>query len=119
MNESREKRNYGNLSAGFVLIAIAVAILMAWILGNWIWFIPIVLIECGGLGLLLGVVLRRSAKPGGPSRSTSAYYTFWGSLLLILGLLWVVNDQYPGNLPAVAAAFIFWLAIMIIILARR
>jgi hypothetical protein len=119
MNNNEKRPQYGSLSIGFVLVAIAVAILIAWMIGDWVLFIPAILIECGGYGVVLGAVAGRNAKPGESSRSVSAYYIFWGSLLLILGLLWVINDQYPGNLPAIGAAFLIWLAIMVIAVARR
>jgi hypothetical protein len=33
--------------------------------------------------------------------------------------MWFANDLYPGNLPILAAVLIVWLAVVIIVLARR
>jgi hypothetical protein len=119
MNAEVRRAHYGSVSAGFVLIAVAVAILLAWFLGDWVLFVPIVLIEWGGFGLVFGAMVGRSSEARGESRSASGYYILWSSLLLVIGLMWVANDLYPGNLPFLVAVFIIWLAVMIIALARR
>lgn len=119
MNGEVKRAHYGNVSAGFVLIAVAIAILLAWFLGDWVLFVPIVLIEWGGYGVVLGAVVGKSAKASGAAHAASGYFVLWGSLLLVIGLMWFANDLYPGNLPILAAVFIVWLAIMIIALARK
>jgi len=119
MNGEVKRAHFGSVSAGFVLIAVAIAILLAWYIGDWVLFIPIVLIEWGGYGVVLGAVVGMSAKASGAAHAASGYYALWGSLLLVIGLMWFANDLYPGNLPILAAAFIVWLAVVIIVLARR
>ncbi len=111
----------GGQTAGFVLIAIGFAVIAAIFAGNnWLLVIPIVMIEGGIYGISLGL-LNASRGPGaGPKWGTDPAYTmFWGSLLGILGVLWLVNDAYPNNLPALLSGFLIWLGLAVMLITRK
>jgi len=119
MNGEVKKAHFGSISAGVVLVAVAIAILVAWYLGDWVLVVPLVLIEWGAYGVILGAVVGKSSRTSGAAHAASGYYALWGSLLLVIGLMWFANDLYPGNFPVLVAVFIIWLAITIVVLARR
>jgi hypothetical protein len=111
-------------TAGFVTIAVGFAILIASYLTNDFWLvIPVVLIEIGFYGLVMGAFgeMRGDHSPAGSSRwgTDPAYTMFWGSLLVLVGALWLVNYNWPENLPALAAAFLIWFGIAVMLLTRK
>ncbi len=119
MNGEVKKAHFGSISAGVILVSVAIAILVAWYLGDWVLIVPIVLVEWGAYGVILGATVKASSRTSGAAHAASGYYAMWGSLLLIIGLMWFANDLYPGNFPILVAVFIIWLAVVIIALARK
>ncbi len=111
----------GGQTAGFVLIAIGFAVIAAIFAGNtWLLVIPIVMIEGGVYGIALGLLYASRGPAAGPKWGTDPAYTmFWGSLLGILGVLWLVNDAYPNNLPALAAGFLIWLGLAVMLITKK
>lgn len=105
-----------SLSIGFLLIAFAVAILIGWQSAWWL-VIPVFMIEAGGFYLAVGLITR--PKEAGRSRQEreSFYYVFWGGTLGILGTIWLLNWQFPGNVPLLVVMFILWLGGIAIVLA--
>jgi hypothetical protein len=89
-----------------------------------IWLvIPVALIEVGFYGLVMGAFgeLRGDKGSAGVMRwgTDPAYTMFWGSLLILVGALWLVNDTWPNNLPALASAFLIWFGIAVMLLTRK
>lgn len=119
MEGERRKRDYGGLTVGFFILIIAAAILIGWYMEDWSLFIPIVLIGCGVYGIALGGSLGRRSRPRDAAKSSASYHIFWGAFLAIVGSIWIANDLYPGNVPLLAAAFLIWLAVTIIVLTLR
>ncbi|MBI0582613.1 MAG: hypothetical protein ISF22_00140 [Methanomassiliicoccus sp.] len=111
-------------TAGFITIAVGFAILISSYVTDNPWLIiPVVLIEVGFYGLVMGAFagLRgERAPPGGFRWGTDPAYTmFWGSLLVLIGALWLVNDIWPNNIPALAASFLIWIGIAVMILSKK
>lgn len=104
MAEQVTRRDYTGLTVGFVLIAVAVSILVAYSLNKWWYFVPIFLIFAGFFGLLRGVLVARGDIK--ESRSTTTYLFTWGGIMVIIGALLVVNDVLPGNLVVLIAVFL-------------
>lgn len=109
---------------GFVTIAIGFAILVAsYMTKDFLLVIPVALIEVGFYGLATGAFgeLRgQKASPGAFRWGTDPAYTmFWGSLLVLVGALWLVNYTWPNNVPALASAFLIWFGIAVMILTRK
>jgi hypothetical protein len=120
------KTNYGisGQTAGFLTIAIGFAILVSSYMTKNFWLvIPVALIEVGFYGLAMGAFgeLRGVKSPTGGYRwgTDPAYTMFWGSLLVLVGALWLVNDTWPNNIPALAAAFLIWFGIAVMMLTRK
>lgn len=101
--------NYQDLNAGFAFIAIAIAILVAWMWNSDWWSIPpILFVEFGVWGIILGAVTARSENGGSRISSDSSYFLLWGFLLTILGLIWFANTYFSGIVPAsIAIVLIF------------
>jgi succinate-acetate transporter protein len=102
----------------FFLIALAIAELIAWYLEDWLLLIPILLVECGVVIIVLGILFALKTEHKRTDSITS-YFAFWGCLALILGILWLANTWIPGNVPALIAIFLIWFAVMILVLALR
>jgi hypothetical protein len=94
------------LTVGFVLIAAAVAILIAWVTANWFYLVPIFLMELGVFVLLLGGVSAKSQDRQG--RSWMIYMFLWGGVMVMLGSLLLLNDIFPDNVPVLIAVFLIF-----------
>jgi hypothetical protein len=105
---SSRRSGYESLSAGFLLIAFAVSILIAWLADDWILIVPVMLIEAGAFYLALGAVLRRGEADAKRAKA-STYNIFWGGTMAIIGVLWLFNRQYPDNAILLVVVFILWM----------
>jgi hypothetical protein len=106
-----------SLSIGYLLITFAVAILIGWWAAAWWLVIPIFMIEAGVFYLIVGVVTN-PGEAGKPRQQRDAYYyVFWGGTLGLLGTIWLLDWQYPGNVPLLVVLFIVWLGGIVIVLS--
>lgn len=116
---SGRRRLYG-LSAGYLLIAVAVAILIAWSVGTWWYFFPVIFIAWGVYGIVLAAMMGTGRTTEG--RSFFIYNLLWGGILTILGMELILNDLYPGNFVLLLVVFILFVgavAIMAFALGRK
>jgi len=106
-------------TAGFMIIAFAVAVLLSWAVGPWWIFFPVLMIEIGGFYAALGLVAKRAEGPARRGPASSSYYIFWGPTLVILGAMWIlgVEADVPGMLLFVV--FLLWVGAVAIILSIR
>src|SRR4030066_2132486 len=113
---SQRWRGLESLSIGYLLIAFAVAILIGWSAAAWWLVIPVFMIEAGVFYLIVGFVTspRESGKPR--EQRDAYYYVFWGGTLGLLGTIWLLDWQYPGNVPLLVVLFIAWLGGIVIVL---
>ena len=95
------RSSFESLTLGFVLVAFAVSALLAWVSEDWWLLIPIFLIAVGVYYCVMTVTLRVTKD--------SSYTMFWGGTLALIGVLWLVNMQFPHNLVLLAILFILWL----------
>jgi hypothetical protein len=108
---SSRRSGYESLSVGYLLVAFAVSILVAWLVGEWILIIPVMLLMAGVFYIALGVVMRQGGHD--PKRaSSSTYYVFWGGTMAILGTMWLFSRQYPGNAVLLVVVFIIWIGVV-------
>jgi hypothetical protein len=98
--------NRTGLTVGFVLIAAAVAILIAWVTANWFYLVPVFLLEMGGFVLLLGAISKKAQDHQG--RSWMIYMLLWGGVMVMLGGLLLINDVFPNNVPVLIAVFLIF-----------
>jgi len=116
MSESR-RSGYESLSIGVLFIAFAVALLIAWVAADWWLFIPIFMLEVGAFYFVLGVVMRPQEVGRRHALKDASYYVFWGATLVVISLVWLLNRQYPGNLPLLVALFIIWIGVVVVVLS--
>lgn len=111
------RRSLRGLTAGVLLISLAVAIIVALALNKLWYFIPLFLIFAGVYVLALG------ARPTGAGRQASSahiYLLTWGGIMALFGAFLIVNDIAPGNIVLMIALFLVFLgAIAIIAFAMR
>jgi len=115
--ESSRKSGYESLSIGYLLIAFAVSILIAWLADDWILVLPIFLLTSGGYYFFLGAVLQPGEKDVKPSMRDSIFYLFWGGTLVLVGAIWLLNREFPGNVPLLVALFIIWIGAFVLVLS--
>jgi hypothetical protein len=107
MSEGGSGGSRMGLAFGYLIICAAVAILVSWYLDVWWYFFPIMMIAGGAYLLAIGFLASRaSASKGGP---LFIYLLLWGGALLILGLEWILNDLYPGNLIFLVVVFMVFI----------
>jgi hypothetical protein len=112
MSSGRTRSNYESFTVAYVLFSLAIAILIAWVANDWILFIPIFLIEIGIGYLVLGFVIRPGELHKRPVLRDAYYYILWGSISALIGIEWLINRQYPGNVPLLIALFIIWMGVI-------
>jgi hypothetical protein len=108
--EPSRRRKLWGLSAGYLAIAVAAAILVAWAVGIWWYFFPVLFIAWGVYGLGLTVLVGSGVTT--ESRSFFLYNLLWGGVLTIVGVELIVNDLYPGNVVLLVVVFIVFLAVV-------
>lgn len=99
------------------MMAFAVALLIAWWVADWWLLIPIFMIEAGGFYLALGAITSPRDSAATRDRREAIYFIFWGGTLGLLGAMWLLNRQYPGNVPLLIVLFILWLGGVVVIMS--
>ena len=113
MSSGRSRSNYESFTVAYVLFSFAIALLVAWSQKQeWILFIPIFLIEVGIGYLVLGFVIRPAELHKRPVMRDAYYYVLWGSISALIGFEWLINRQYPDNVPLLIALFIIWMGVI-------
>ena len=115
MNSSR-RSGYESLSVGYLIIAFAISIAIAWALSDWILVIPVFLLEAGVFYAVLGIHTRQREQDP-KAASSSSYIMFWGGTIALVGAIWLLNRQYPGNVPLLIVLFLVWVGLFAIVLA--
>ena len=112
MSSGSTRSNYESFTLAYVLFSIAIAILVAWAVNDWILFIPIFLIEVGIGYLVLGFIIRPAELHKRPVMRDAYYYVLWGSVSALIGFEWLINRQYPNNVPLLVALFVIWMGVI-------
>lgn len=113
---SSRRSGYESMSVGYLLIAFAISLLVAWLASDWILIVPIFLLEAGVFYIVLGLISSQR-EPGARKASSTIYYMFWGGTMAILGALWLISREYPGNGVLLVAMFIIWMGVVAILLS--
>lgn len=112
MAEEARVRNRSGLAFGYLIICAAVAILISWYLDVWWYFFPIMMIAGGIYLLVISLMTSRASGKGG---SVFVFMLLWGGILLILGMEWIVNDLYPGNVVFLVIIFMVFVGAVALI----
>ena len=114
---SSRRSGYESLSIGYLLIAFAASLLFAWLAEDWWLLLPVFMIAAGAFYVALGVLTRPSEAGSRPSYGSGSYSVFWGGTILLMGAIWLINREYPDNVPLLAALFIIWLGVVVVALS--
>ena len=117
MNSPTVRSGLESLSIGYMLIAFAISFLLAWQFADWWLLIPFFLLAAGAFYVVLGFVYRPSDAALRRGMRNSSYQVFWGGTLALVGLLWLVQRQFPDNVPLLIVIFILWVGGVALVLA--
>ena len=107
-----------SLTASYLIVAAAAAILIAWMTGDWTLFIPSMFILGGVFALFVGL-RQRAGTFSRREKNDGNFMMFWGTLLMAFGTIWAVNYAYPGNVLFLVIAFMVWLALAIVLFTMK
>ncbi len=97
------RRNLSALTTGYMFIALAISILVAYAVDKIWYIIPVFILLVGGYVTFLGTLPQQTVR-GSPS--ARVYLITWGVILIAVGGLIIINDVFPNNLPVLLAAFL-------------
>lgn len=117
-------RKIDGQSVGVITIALGFAMLIAfYVVSESIYLmIPVIMLEIGIYGMALGVFsYLRGARTSGRWGNDSVYSLFWGSMIAVIGGMWIVYDRFADitALPAFVAVFLFYFGATMLILNRN
>ena len=117
-------RNIDGQTVGVVTIAIGFALLIAfYVVSESIYLmIPVIMLEIGIYGMALGAFsYLRGARTAGRWGNDSVYSLFWGSMIAVVGAMWIAYDRLATieALPAFVAVFLFYFGITMLIINRN
>lgn len=115
--EQPRRGNLQTVAAGFMIIAFAVSLLAAWMIGAWWIFFPIILLIIGGFYTALGLVMRSGVDPGRRGPTSSSYFVFWGPTLVIIGIMWVLAAETDISGALLIILFLLWIGVMAVLLS--
>ncbi|OGS42390.1 MAG: hypothetical protein A3K67_00540 [Euryarchaeota archaeon RBG_16_62_10] len=106
-----------SLTIGVLIIVFALAILISYAADDWSLFIPVMLLFGGAFFVALGIMLKPREIDLKPGYRNATYYVFWGGTAGLVGSIWFLNREFPGNLPLLIVMFILWVGIVVVVLA--
>lgn len=117
-------RNIDGQTVGVITIAVGFALLIAfYVVRESIYLmIPVIMLEIGIYGMALGAFsYLRGARTAGRWGNDSVYSLFWGSMIAVIGAMWIAYDRLATieALPAFVAVFLFYFGITMLILNRN
>ena len=117
MNSVTKRSGLESVSVGYLLIAFAVSVLLAWQFADWWLLIPFFLIAAGAYYLVMGVVYRPGEAAKRSAMRDSFFFIFWGGTLGIFGIEWLINRQFPGNVVLLLVIFILWIGAIVLLMS--
>jgi len=115
--ESSRRSGIESLSIGYLIIAFAVSILISWLAEDWWLLIPTFMLLAGGFYVVLGIAIRPSEQVVKKGYRSSSYYVFWGGTVGLIGTIWLLNMEFPGNAVLLVVMFILWVGIVAVVLS--
>ena len=107
-----------SLTASYIIIATAAAILIAWLTEDWTLFIPSMLLLGGAFATYIG--LKQRTRPlSRTGRGNGSFLMFWGTFLIAISLIWAINYVYPGNGLLLFIGLLVWLGIAVVLFTMK
>ena len=107
------------MSFGYALIALAIDVLVASLIGESGYFVPILLILLGAYGLVIAAFLWTDRSERRHSSPNGTYVFFWSALLTLAGTMILVNDAYSGNLTLLGVVLAIWIGVSVAVISGR
>jgi len=102
-----------------MIIAVAVAILVAWMIESWWMFFPVLFLEVGAFYTVLGLAAAKGEGQAQRGPSSSSYYIFWGPTLVIVGIMWILSAETDVSAVLLLVIFLVWVGAIAMALSFR
>jgi heme/copper-type cytochrome/quinol oxidase subunit 4 len=119
MDDIVHSRRFRGFTFGYALIALAFDVLVTSALGEAWYFVPILLILLGVYGLAITRILWSDHSGRRHSSSNGTYVFFWSSLLTLVGIIVLVNDAFPDNIPLLGTMLVIWIGVSIAVISAK
>jgi len=114
MVESTKRVNTVALSAGVLIVALAVSLLAAYLLNNWWYFIPFMMLIYGGWTVVVGATnINKDISKF--ARADMVYNLFLGIILMAFGVAWMLYLIYPDQFVPILLVFMIVIGVAIVI----
>lgn len=101
-----------------ILLAVAMSLVIANLVKDDFYLLVTFLLILGMYSTSVGVG-QRFGLGSQIRRADGSYMMFWGTLVLVVGVLALIDHVYPGNMFWLAVGFIIWLALAILLFSIR
>jgi hypothetical protein len=119
MTDGNRRFNNPGVNAAALLLAVAVAILVAYLANNWWFFVAIIVLEAGLLLLIRGLMLGRPAIGMAWTKADSNFYVLWGNMMTAIGVLLIINILVAGIAVISVVVFLIWMAVFALLFSPR
>ncbi|MGQ9587246.1 MAG: hypothetical protein ACUVT7_02535 [Thermoplasmata archaeon] len=118
MSEASSRRGgIQGLSFGYLMIAFAVSILISWLAEDWWLLVPVFMLLAGVFYVALGIVIRPREQAVKKGYRSSSFFVFWGGTVGLIGTIFLLNMEFPGNAVLLVVMFILWVGIVAVVLS--
>lgn len=107
------------IAPGVMIISFAMAILVAWLTGEWWTFVAVLLLAVGGFHTAQGLLGSRGESQSGRGPSRYSYFLFWGPTLLILGAIVILASVTDVSSVVLLIILLVWIGAIAMILSLR
>lgn len=114
MVESTKRVNTVALSAGVLIVALAVSFLAAYLLNNLWYFIPFMMLIYGGWTVVVGA-MNINKDISKYARADMVYNLFLGVILMAFGVAWMLYLFYPDQFVPILLVFVIIIGVAIVI----
>lgn len=114
------KRNQLIQAIGFSIIAIGLAVLLVtYFEASMLLIVPIALLVIGAYVMIAVGILGRNKNNWNAGEKKTGRILFAGSLLAVVGVLFIANYVWPGNEIILLALALIWLGLSVMLMSKK
>ena len=114
------KRNQLIQAIGFSIIAIGLAVLLVtYFEASMLLIVPIALLVIGAYVMIAVGILGKDKNNWNAGEKKTGKILFMGSLLAVVGILFIANYIWPGNEIILLALALIWLGVSVMLMSKK